>query len=142
MAVNEHGLTQKQERFAILVAQGKSQSDAYRGAYDASGMNENAIWVEASRLMDNPRVSLRVKETQDKAAKRAEVTLEEIVEGIREAAQIARTKEEANALTNAYMGLAKVTGQIVDKKEIAGKDGKPFTIVVEKEEHKELLETL
>ena len=135
-------LTPKQEKFAVLVAEGSTQADAYREAYDVSNMQNNTIQEEASRLMRNHDISARVKGIQGKAAKSAEVTLEEIVQGIREAAVIARTKEESNALTTAYMALAKVTGQIVDKKELSNKDGKPFQIIVEKEKHKEMLENL
>jgi hypothetical protein len=135
-------LTPKQEKFAVLVAEGNTQAEAYRQSYEATNMEDNWIYREASVLMDNPKVSQRVKEIQGKAAKSAEVTLEEIVQGIRDAAGIARTKKESNALTTAYMALAKVTGQIVDKKELSNKDGKAFQIIVEKEKHKEMLENL
>tara|TARA_R100000951_G_scaffold1557_7_gene3293 strand:- start:1246 stop:1659 length:414 start_codon:yes stop_codon:yes gene_type:complete len=135
-------LTPKQEKFAVLVAEGNTQADAYREAYDPIGSEDKTIHENASRLANDSKVSARIKEIQEKAAKSAEVTLEEIVQGIREAAGIASTKKESNALTTAYMALAKVTGQIVDKKELSNKDGKPFHIIVEKEKHKEMLENL
>lgn len=56
-----NGLTHKQEEFCLLVAQGKPLSEAYRLAYDASGMSAQAVWSEASKLMANPKVSGRVE---------------------------------------------------------------------------------
>ena len=62
-------LTGKQEEFAKNIVQGMSQADAYRSAYDAEDMSDAAIYVEASRLMDNPNVALRIKELRDELAK-------------------------------------------------------------------------
>ncbi|MHC4883347.1 MAG: terminase small subunit [Planctomycetota bacterium] len=58
------GLTAKQESFAVAVAQGKHDSlaDAYREHYNAEQMSSTAIHVEASRLMANPKVTLRVQQ--------------------------------------------------------------------------------
>lgn len=61
----KHGLTAKQEAFAQQVAKGKTLSDAYRHSYDAENMKDATVWNEASRLMDNPQVSARVKSIQD-----------------------------------------------------------------------------
>ena len=58
-------LTAKQEAFAQAVAGGMTQSDAYRSAYDAENMGANPIAVEACRLMDDPNVSLRLKELRN-----------------------------------------------------------------------------
>jgi phage terminase small subunit len=61
-------LTANQENFARLVAQGKNQTEAYKLAYDTSGYtNDNAISVEASRLVDNPQVSLMISELKKPA---------------------------------------------------------------------------
>lgn len=61
-------LTPKQEAFAQAIFAGKTQNLAYRESYDASGMTENAINVEASRLMDHPKVSLRIQQLRDDLA--------------------------------------------------------------------------
>jgi len=55
-------LTDKQEKFAQCIADGMTQADAYRSAYPQSNMKENALYVQASRLLDNPKVRLRVQE--------------------------------------------------------------------------------
>lgn len=55
-------LTAKQEAYAQAIADGMTQADAYRTAYDAEGMTDNTIYVKASELIRNDKVSERVKE--------------------------------------------------------------------------------
>lgn len=66
------GLTPKQEAFALATLQAPNQSAAYRMAYDAGNMSAPAVHVEASRLIDNPRVALRVDELRSAVVERAE----------------------------------------------------------------------
>ena len=55
-------LTPKQEKFAVGVAAGLTQSDAYRAAYSASRMKPEQVWQEASRLRRNYKVAHRIEE--------------------------------------------------------------------------------
>ena len=73
-------LTGKQEEFAKNIVQGMNQADAYRSAYDAEEMSDNAIYVEASRLIDNPKVALRIKELRDSLAKPTIMSAQERLE--------------------------------------------------------------
>ena len=61
-------LTDKQEKFCLNIVNGMRQVDAYKDAYDAENMSDDAIYVEASKLVDNPKVSIRITELRDKAA--------------------------------------------------------------------------
>ncbi len=54
-------LTPKQDKFALGVAAGLNQSDAYRMAYSASGMQPKQVWEEASKLRRNPKVAQRIE---------------------------------------------------------------------------------
>ena len=54
-------LTAKQEKFALGVAAGLNQSDAYRMAYSASRMQPKQVWEEASKLRRNPKVAQRIE---------------------------------------------------------------------------------
>lgn len=65
-------LTEKQERFCqfYLDTDGNA-SEAYRMAYDASNMQPETVWSNASRLMDNSKVEARIAEIR---AERAENT--------------------------------------------------------------------
>ena len=64
-------LTPKQEKFASCIADGMSQADAYRAAYGAEKMSDNAIYSEASLLLKNPKVSQRVAELKGDLATKA-----------------------------------------------------------------------
>ena len=55
-------LTIKQERFAQEVASGKTLTESYRLAYDASNMQTDTIQAQASRLMADHRIAARVNE--------------------------------------------------------------------------------
>lgn len=60
-------LTGHQEKFALGVACGKTQADAYREAYPRSKKwKDVTLWAEASRLMANHKVSTRVKELKER----------------------------------------------------------------------------
>ena len=75
------GLTAKQRYFARCVAVGPKDGDgegmdfsaAYREAYDAEKMSNNAVWTESSLLAQNPAVTQRI-ETLRHQKDRAEAT--------------------------------------------------------------------
>lgn len=93
-------LTAKQEAFAQGIADGLDQASAYRAAYDVENMADPAIYVEASRLMDNPKVALRVKELKDALADRVlwtrEMSVRALVQTFKESSgsvKVAAVKE-------------------------------------------------
>lgn len=53
-------LTAKQEQFAQCIADGMTQADAYRSAYNAEKMKPETIWSKASELMADGKVAARV----------------------------------------------------------------------------------
>lgn len=57
---NEYGLTNKQEKFARLVANGETLAAAYRASYDCENMQNTSIWTHSSKLMANAMVAARV----------------------------------------------------------------------------------
>lgn len=75
-------LTSKQEAFAQAIADGNTQSDAYRKAYDADGMADTAIHVNASKLMKNTKVAQRVAELKAKLEVKAIWTREMSVQAL------------------------------------------------------------
>lgn len=78
-------LTPQQTKFAIEVASGKTQSDAYRFAYPKSKKwNDKGVWEKASTLMTNVKVQQRIAEIQANASRKAEVTLIHVLEKLAE----------------------------------------------------------
>ena len=62
------GLTDKQEAFAMAIFEGNNFSDAYRLAYDASGMSNASVNVEACKLVKNPNVTLTLNRLEEDRA--------------------------------------------------------------------------
>ena len=73
-------LTAKQEKFIQNIVKGMNQREAYKDAYDAEGMSDNAIDREACLLMKNPKVAQRHKELVDAIAKPTIMTAQERLE--------------------------------------------------------------
>ncbi len=91
-AKRDSGLTAKQEHFAALLAQGYTQSAAYRASYDASAMKDATVHQEACRLARDPNVAARLRELLEDAriedldsAQRAFLDLLEDIESARSA---------------------------------------------------------
>ena len=59
-------LTDKQEHFVQELIKGKSQSEAYREAYNAARMKDKTVTEKASRLLANGNVRARYEELQGK----------------------------------------------------------------------------
>jgi phage terminase small subunit len=73
-------LTIKQEKYAQGLFAGLLQKDAYKEAFNCGKMSDNAIDVEASKLANNPKIALRVKELQNKLCNRNMVTVERVLQ--------------------------------------------------------------
>ena len=79
-AKNEHGLTPQQERFAVLVAGGANQSEAFRQAYPNSVKWKTAsVHERASGLAADIKVKSRVSTLQKEAAEKAGLKAEEVL---------------------------------------------------------------
>lgn len=73
-------LTPKQEAFAVGIASGLTQADAYRAAYPrAAKWKDEAVWAQSSKLAADSMVCIRVEELGAKAAAANEVTVSRIV---------------------------------------------------------------
>ena len=118
-------LTIKQERFCMVYVETGNASEAYRQAYNAENMSNEAIGVEACRLLDNPSVSLKVKELKSGHIKRHELTIDDLVAELEEARQAALSAMvvQSSASVAATMGKAKLLGLVVDKNETTGANG-------------------
>lgn len=73
------GLTIKQEKFCNKYLECGNASEAYRYAYDCSNMSNNAVWNASSILLDNPKVTQRIKELQSSFQKKTEITKERVL---------------------------------------------------------------
>lgn len=114
-------LTAKQEQFVQNIIQGMSQADAYRSAYSCKNMSDNAIYREASLLLDNPKVTQRLSELRDELAKPSIMTAQErlewltdIIKGSHLTQDKLRAVDIMNKMTGEYV--TKVEGELKMKK--------------------------
>lgn len=73
-------LTDKQEKFALKVVEGKSLSDAYRECYDCENSSDKTIWNEASILAKNQEVAKRIDELREQLVKPTIMTAQQRLE--------------------------------------------------------------
>lgn len=118
-------LTIKQEAFCQAYIETGNASEAYRKSYAADNMKPEAIHVQASKLLVNPKIALRVSELQGEIKERHGVTVDSLIIELEEARQAALHAEtpQSSAAVAATMGKAKLTGLDKQIVEIAGKDG-------------------
>jgi phage terminase small subunit len=112
-------LTPKQGAFALAYIETGNASEAYRRAYSVNGKSENTVHVEASRLLDNPKISLRVAELQAAHRQRHNVTVDTLTNELEAARELAMKDEKgASAAVSAVLGKAKLHGLLVDRSEV------------------------
>lgn len=120
-------LTPKQEKFALEVASGKTQSDAYRAAFNVRPTTKDTtVNVSASKLMADPNISQRVEELRKPIADKAMVTLESHIERLKELAMMAIDQGQIAAAIKAEELCGKASGVYVEKRQITGLDGGPI----------------
>jgi len=120
-------LTPKQEKFALAVASGKTQSDAYREAFNVRPTTKpETVNQQASRLMADRNISARVEELRKPIANKAMITLESHIERLKELALMAIDQGQIAAAIKAEELCGKASGVYVEKRQITGSDGGPI----------------
>lgn len=76
-------LTAKQAAFLALLIEGKSPSEAYRGAFDCSNMSARAIATEAWRLRSRPDIAHMLRDARHEVAERAKWSRQQAMERLR-----------------------------------------------------------
>jgi phage terminase small subunit len=108
-------LTAKQEAFVQNIIQGMSQADAYRSAYSCKNMSDNAIYVNASKLASDAKVTLRLKELREQLAKPSIMSAQERLKWLTD--RIADDNVDINAKLKAIDIMNKMQGEYVQKVE-------------------------
>lgn len=98
-----------------------------RRAYVAAGykaqiaprrLMPSAADVCASRLLRRDKTQARLRELTAMAAKRHEVTEDTLIEELEQARTMALANAQSGAAVQATMGKARITGHIIDRKEV------------------------
>lgn len=72
-------LTPKQEKFCQVYIETGNASEAYRRSYDAKNMKPESINRKAKELLDNGKISARIKELQEKHLQRHNVSVDRVL---------------------------------------------------------------
>ena len=84
-------LTPKQETFAMAYVETGNASEAYRMSYDVSPeTTESSISVEASKLKNTPKITLRILELQELAQERHSITIDSLTDELKKARKTAQ----------------------------------------------------
>ena len=120
-------LTPKKEKFAQCVADGMSQADAYRTAFDVSPTTkQETVYKRASELMSNGEVSGRVAELREQLSAKALWTRQDSVQALISVLSNPETQKDVIAAVkelNAMHGY-----NAPQKLEVSGKDGFGITV--------------
>ncbi len=109
-------LTPKQERFAQLVAEGKTQADAYRGAFNTKPTTKpETIQNSAYKLMTDPVISARVDELRKPIIEAVGITLESHLKDLMTLRNLAVKNNQISAAITAEIARGKAAGVPIDK---------------------------
>ncbi len=103
-------MSPKQEHFAQCIADGMTQADAYRTAFDAENMKPETIHKRASELMTNGEVAGRVAELKEKLVTKALWTREMSVKALVSAYKVAQGANNSSGMTGAVKELNAMHG--------------------------------
>lgn len=145
-------LTAKEDAFCLAVIETGNASEAYRRAYDTRNMKPETINRKAKFMMDKDKIRARLVELRAPALKKAEVTIEYIVENlvelvercmqrapvmVRKGKRMVQLQDEegrdvwdfdsrgANAALNT---LAKYKGMLTERLKVSGDPDEPIVV--------------
>ena len=119
-------LTIKQEKFCrsfVGKAEGNA-SEAYRSAYNAENMIPATVNRKAKELMDNGKIAARIESIKAEYAAQESITVEEITGALRRAMEGAAAAGQWSAASQAALGLAKLGGLLVEKRQVSVDDAR------------------
>lgn len=109
------GLTPKQEKFCQNIVKGMSQADAYRDAYNTENMKDETVWSASCRLMNDCKVTARVKELTEITVKDIKYEIEDCFRETDEILQLAKMTDNLQIMLKAVEQKGKLKGLFKDK---------------------------
>lgn len=120
-------MTPKQEAFCLAFVETGNASEAYRRAYDAENMKPETINVQASKMLSDPKIAIRLAVLRDEHVERHNLTVDDLIAQLDEDRTFARDLKAPAAAITASMGKAKLLGFLTDKIEHSGKLPRDYT---------------
>ena len=101
----------RHEKFAQEIAKAKTATAAMAAAGYSDPRN-------STRLTKNDEIRRRIDELKERGAARAEVSVASLLSELEEARLLALKRGQASAAVQCSMGKAKITGHIIDRREV------------------------
>jgi len=108
-------ITGKQLAFVRGILEGKTSTDAYRAAYDASGMLDETVWAEASRLRHDHKVAAWVSAARQANMDTAKLTIDSHMSELARLRDIAISTGNVGAAVLAETNRGKASGLYTDR---------------------------
>lgn len=123
--LNEHGVTEQQEKFAQAFVETGNASESYRRSYNTKNMAVNTIAKRASEMLDNGAVAGRIASLRESHTKRHAITVDTLLEKLNKVYTVALAAEtpQSSAAVQAVMGQAKLLGLDKQLIELSGEVG-------------------
>jgi hypothetical protein len=102
--------------FARLIAEGKSQADAYRQAI-GDDCQAASLWANASRLASNDKVRIWIDAFKREVFNSHAYTADKHVQELYEAVQLCKANGNMGALVNALKAIGQVSGHYIERHE-------------------------
>lgn len=116
-------LSPKQEAFCLAYINASNASEAYRAVYSAQDMKPATINRKAFDLLQNGKITARIKELQNVAAKSATLTLSDHLERLRQLSELAEESAQYSAAVKAEELRGKASGIYQDRVDVTNSDG-------------------
>lgn len=123
--LNEHGVTEQQEKFCHAFVETGNASESYRRGYKTDNMNDNSIARKAHDVLHNVNVTARIAALREIHTKRHGITVDTLLEKLNTVftTALAADTPQSSAAVQAVMGQAKLLGLDKQLIELSGEIG-------------------
>lgn len=125
----ENKLTIKQENFCLEYVKSGNASEAYKKAYSAGKMKAASINRLAKQLIDNIKITSRIKELREPVIEKAQITLEGHLADLLTLRELAVKYQQISAAINAEIARGKAAGIHIEKSQVNLNTLNPMVIV-------------
>lgn len=125
----ENKLTIKQENFCLEYVKCGNASEAYKKAYSTGKMKAASINRLAKQLIDNIKITSRIKELREPVIEKAQITLEGHLADLLTLRELAVKYQQISAAINAEIARGKAAGIHIEKSQVNLNTLNPMVIV-------------
>lgn len=125
----ENKLTIKQENFCLEYVKSGNASEAYKKAYSAGKMKASTITRNAKTLLDDSKITARIKELREPVIEKAQITLEGHLADLLTLRELAVKYQQISAAINAEIARGKAAGIHIEKSQVNLNTLNPMVIV-------------